>query len=754
MNKNRRDIFLKKLLSGMLAVTLVLGMPGANLLVQANNQEEAHGLGRINFDVSIQDMENTGILPYTKQSTSYPEEYSLVNHDYVTDVKNQGSYNTCWAFAAIASMESNALKKGLGYYDLSEAALAYFSFNTPSTVSPGLEGDSVSVSGQNEKWYELGGNGIVATNTMMNGYGPTTENNVPYSQLTSAISDSYASGYNALQLSNVYYIKGSDETSIKDAIINNGGVTMGVWMDSNDTKNYSKYYNSDTFALCVSDGKLSINHDITIVGWDDNFDKDSFVTEPAIDGAWLCKNSWGDDWGDFGYFWLSYEDVPYQNYYGYSYVVEKADTYSEIYQYDGGPVIGYKGYYTSGIANIFTATDNLNLEAVSIGTLYAITPTIKIYTNVTEGKPTSGTLALTQTGKISGGGYVTEKLNSSVSIKKGTNFAVVVDFGKIIFSPLDTDYDDGSLKVKSTSKAGESFIFDSDDHVFQTTGNYGNVHLKALANKRDDNAPQVTSSNKTYSSIRLSWDSVPNATKYEVYRRYNSGNYTKIATLDASTTAFTQGGLTTYVAYTYKVRALVNGVYSDFSDEHVKEPQIGATTLTLSNSGAKQIKLNWTSVTGAQGYYIYRKTVNESDYRLLKTVGATATSYTDTGLSVGTRYYYRVIPYVMGYTGSYQYKSLVATAASKTVPTITSLVNANAGQVKVTWSKVTNGKKYLVYRTLAGGKYQLVATVGNTNYYTDRSVKKGNTYYYKVCAVLSTGKTTTLSAYKSIKVKK
>ena len=74
--------------------------------------------------------------------------------------------------------------------------------------------------------------------------------------------------------------------------------------------------------------------------WDDTYPKENFVTEPEKDGAFICKNSWGADFGQNGFFYISYED-PNIGVYGVSYTgVEDADNYDRIYQTD---LLGWTG---------------------------------------------------------------------------------------------------------------------------------------------------------------------------------------------------------------------------------------------------------------------------------------------------------------------------------------------------------------------------------------------------------------------------
>lgn len=109
------------------------------------------------------------------------------------------------------------------------------------------------------------------------------------------------------------------------------------------------------------------------------------------------------------------------------------DNYSRIYQYDPLGNISAMGYPDGDNiawgANIYTAAAGDNLTAVST---YALTPEttaeIKIYTDVSDGKPSSGTLRTTQTESFARGGYYTIALDNPVALVAGQKFSVVIKF--------------------------------------------------------------------------------------------------------------------------------------------------------------------------------------------------------------------------------------------------------------------------------------------------------------------------------------
>ena len=111
------------------------------------------------------------------------------------------------------------------------------------------------------------------------------------------------------------------------------------------------------------------NHEVLIVGWDDNYPAANFATTPPGNGAFLVKNSWGTGWGSSGYFYVSYYDTKFASDSNPSAVFDNAEAtsnYSGIYQYDPlGDCTEYGFSSSTGwFANVFTAQATASLSAV------------------------------------------------------------------------------------------------------------------------------------------------------------------------------------------------------------------------------------------------------------------------------------------------------------------------------------------------------------------------------------------------------
>ncbi|MDQ2982572.1 MAG: hypothetical protein M3R70_01410, partial [Actinomycetota bacterium] len=127
-------------------------------------------------------------------------------------------------------------------------------------------------------------------------------------------------------------------------------------------------------------------------------------------------------------------------------------------------------------------------------------------------------------------------------------------------------------------------------------------------------------------------------------------------------------------------------------------------------------------------------TVSGGPYTTI-TTGVTATSYTDTGLTNGTTYYYVVS--AMNSSGESPNSNQVsATPQALQPPAAPTGLTATAGhaQVSLNWNASTGATSYTVKRsTVSGGPYTAIATVTTTSY-TNTGLTNGVTYYYVVTA--------------------
>jgi len=197
--------------------------------------------------------------------------------------------------------------------------------------------------------------------------------------------------------------------------------------------------------------------------------------------------------------------------------------------------------------------------------------------------------------------------------------------------------------------------------------------------------------------------------------------------------------------YKTKTSAAVSAKIKKVTAAVVKETPMYGTT----NYVNKGLQVMWTSPNvKVDGYQIYRGTSMNGKYKLVKETKASVKSWTNTGLKVGKRYYFKVrgFKYVNGkrvYTkfSSVGYRYILSGTKAKLARGIVrtdsvkakSAVKASGG-LKVTWSKDANVKcnKYEVWRaTSKNGKYTKIATTKN-KYYTDKKAKSGQRYYYKI----------------------
>ncbi|WP_407306763.1 cell wall-binding repeat-containing protein [Desulfosporosinus sp. SB140] len=258
----------------------------------------------------------------------------------------------------------------------------------------------------------------------------------------------------------------------------------------------------------------------------------------------------------------------------------------------------------------------------------------------------------------------------------------------------------------------------------------------------------LTASAVSSTQIYLTWNPVSDATGYYIYRATSpSGNYSIIATPTTSTSSYTDSSLSPGTAFYYKVLAANSlGVSADSVIVYAVTTSSGSTlsapaNLTATVAGSSQIYLTWNSVSYATSYYVYRATSASGTYSV---VGMpTTTSYTDTGLSLNTTYYYKVQAVSSGGVSSYSSIAYATTTNSTgglpSAPTNLAATVSGSNQIYLSWNPVSYATYYYVYRaTSPSGPFTSIAVPTTTNY-TDSNVPQNTIYYYKVLAVNSAG---------------
>ena len=330
--------------------------------------------------------------------TTLPSYYSLLDYGLVTPIKNQETSGNCWAYTAIATLESCILKASGDSYDLSEEHMK----NIIELYSD--YGWAMDTNG--------GGYDEMPIGYFASWLGPIyeTEDLTDDKSTLSPVLNSLMHVQNVVYLGRESY---TDNDAIKEAIIKYGAVATGIYYDDG-YRNGASYYYYGSYSYG--------NHAVTIVGWDDNYSKNNFYGSPKGNGAWIVKNSWGTDWGNKGYFYVSYYDTVFakvgQSDASYTFILNDTIRLEKNYQYD---IAGKTDYFYNSSSevwykNVFTANDNELLAAVSTYFEKVTDWDVSIYVNDVLKTVKSG---------VSNPGYYTINLDDLVPLSLGDVFEVV-----------------------------------------------------------------------------------------------------------------------------------------------------------------------------------------------------------------------------------------------------------------------------------------------------------------------------------------
>ena len=448
--------------------------------------------------------------------SQYPSSYSSVDLGYVTPVKDQNPFNTCSSFGFIAAMESSALRNNLlpgetsETLDFSERHLYWFYHHIPLDPLGNTAGDTV-IFPENPVWDDPGSYLMIGVDAdlvlarLSSNFGPVKEEEAPYSELVEAYmkhrdtdrdysaflreTDLETSWENATEKS-VLSLKKTHISSHLDPINSRKQLIMEYGAAEQNIVLDMRYMNQEYYALFTDFGAVG-SHSVALVGWDDQYSRENFGNpdrknlKPEKDGAFLVKNSYGSDWGNSGYFWISYEDINLQDIEAIAFEMEEPGHQDNIYMYDGGakilPSMMMEGSKIAAVYSLEEDAEPQRLNKISFSLMLRGNPSLaslQIYRNPEEeDDPESGEALLSQPQEIAvdTGTILFADVEEDVRLYPGDRFSVVVEFydpegGGIVSVYRDvSEYDRTGVQFISAANPGETFIYDLDWDIWDFT---------------------------------------------------------------------------------------------------------------------------------------------------------------------------------------------------------------------------------------------------------------------------------------------
>ena len=303
----------------------------------------------------------------------------------------------------------------------------------------------------------------------------------------------------------------------------------------------------------------------------------------------------------------------------------------------------------------------------------------------------------------------------------------------------------------TTAESGKTYTYAVKPYNGNDSADYTGKQVTYLA------APTLSTLANAANGVSLKWNSISGAQKYYIYRKEGNGGYKKIAEVKDAV-SYTDKSVTSGKKYTYAVRALKGSSMSAYTGKSIN--YLAQANVSALNNKDNGIEVKWSKVSGAKGYYVYRKEGKNSYKKIATITNANTTSYTDTSVknNNGKAYTYTVRAYANNALAAYTGKSVYRIAT----PTITSVSNSRKGEVDVDWNGVKGAKGYQIQ--LSSDKSFSKDTTDETwvdyadgNGITITNCEKGDSFYFRVRAYKQNGSGTKYySAWstKSVKVTK
>ena len=465
-------------------------------------------------------------------------------------------------------------------------------------------------------------------------------------------------------------------------------------------------------------------------------------------------------------------------------VTEYSDKAAKLSWSKVAGVTGYLVYYSKDNSN-FTKLKTINSQSTTSYTVGGLTAgkdyyfALISYTNIngkiTKSKRTSS-LKITATSSSS------VPAPSNLKVAEYSNSAIKLTWtkasdvtGYYVYRSTDGKKYSKIKTLKAYTTAYTNTSLTAGKKYYYSIASYKNTSTGAVAIGPKSSAINITTTSSSSvpapsnlkvaeysnSAIKLTWTKAPDVTGYYVYRSTDGKKYSKIKTLKAYTTAYTNTSLTAGKKYYYSIASYKNtstGVAIGPKSSAVNALTISSSKLSYPSGFAVKevatdaIKLVWNKSSNASGYYIYRS-IDNKNFSKIKALPSSSTSYTNTALYLDTTYYYKIASYVNS-NGSIGLSAKSPAVNAKTTSTSVSFTSKTSTSTTITlnWD-YPSATGYQIYRLdINTGKYVKIASTSAKSY-TDKNLSSDRYYNYKVRAYLVSGGITTYSPYNSVSVK-
>ena len=412
-------------------VAIVSGLTriGEELYVSLNDLA-----GLLDYSYTFDIAENVVTAADTDDSAVIPTMFDMREKGRVSKVRNQGSYGTCWAFAATSALESSLYPEEENLFSVDHMSMS----------------NSYNVNQYDGGEYTIGMAYLAAWQ------GPVYEKDDPYGDGKTNGSLTAVKHVQEMQI-----IDGKNYEGIKEAVFQYGGVQSSLYSTIRSSQGSSEFYNKDTSAYCYI-GTEKPNHDVVIIGWDDNYPASNFNTPLEGDGAFICQNSWGEDFGEGGIFYVSYYDTNIGTHNVVYTRVDETDNYDHIYQSDLCGWVGKMGYDNEEIygANVFTAEGDEDVAAASFYATGADTSYELYLVHDFEDEKSLDDRIKVAEGSCKQAGYYTVDFKTPMQVKAGERYAIVLYIKTPgAAHPMAIEYDSGEASLDTVNlEDGEGYI--------------------------------------------------------------------------------------------------------------------------------------------------------------------------------------------------------------------------------------------------------------------------------------------------------